>query len=1255
MFRYTKYVSNDQFKGTRESSFLRDSKFYFAWLLSLILIHQTHLVSAAEPIAFEEGQRVAFVGGSLAERMNLFGHFETVLHQELANRKIVIRNFGWPADEVGKQQRPGNYTTIDDPLKVFAPDLFLCFFGFNESFAGSGAEQIQAFEAQYQRWIEEKKNDFTKEDKAPRFVLLSPIAFESSGNPLQPDGHEENHRLGLYSATIESLAEKLGIPYVNLFEPSLKAFSADPGLQYTINGIHLSETGDRWLAEALAERLLGIDKEIDFDSPTFQKLREAVNDKSWVHLQDYRMLNGWYVYGGRRTWDTETFPREYTKIRNMAAVRDQYIWDMASGKQVPDKPDDSKTGDVFIPETMFGTRDEGFRRGREPSDLNYPTPEDSIAQMKMPEGYEVRLFASEREFPELANPTQIDFDNKGRLWVSCMVSYPQWLPGSAKPSDRLLILEDTDSDGLADKCTTFYDKLACPTGFEFWNGGVLVVDEPRILFLKDTDGDNVADEVIHLLDGIGTDDTHHAMGAWEFSHGGLLHMLEGIAMSTTLETPYGPFRVAGPSGSYVWDPLTLKFRYFRTPAYGNPWCLVFDKWGNGIIGDGTGATHHWTTPLAGADVSSRKTLQPIFDNQGMRPAVGNDFLRTRQFPEEVHDHFVYGCVINMHGLPRFTINDEKDGAGLTGQRIEDFLSSTDMFFRPVDPKIGPDGALWFGDWCNALIGHMQYSQRDPNRDHEHGRVYRMVYRDKPLLQPATQANQSIEALLEQLNAYESRTRYRARREIRDRDPNVVLAAVDKWIEGSVDPMQLCEALWVQEGFRQLNPELLDRLMASDEYRARAAAVHAMSNEWERIADIEERLEQAIKDPHPRVRTEALRGLSFLGSTKAAELALLATMQPTDYWIEYTLEHTMQALEPAWKSAEDAGTFLATAPEEMKRAFLEYKYSTGPGKAIYKPLRLVTDVDAPIAERRDALNALASARGGNADRGREVFTRVCAACHQVDQLGKAFGPNLTDLAKRMPRHEIVESIVWPNEKIAKGYETITVVTDDGRTINGFVLKEDEQILQLGIANGKVEEIEKETIEIRREMKASSMPEGLTDTIAPIEFLDLLQYLAGDWIATAKPDQGALRKHGEFVEISRDGQVRIGDDYPPQWNGDVAMLLSAANPGNRDFAFHSSESNPEPPAIVIRLPEVRELRHIWMQNRVSRQFHDRAKDLTVWTSEDGKTWKQVWDSPQAKAEYHVDLPEGTRASYVKIGIPHRATLHLNQVVLYGLLPE
>src|SRR5205823_2847059 len=158
---------------------------------------------------------------------------------------------------------------------------------------------------------------------------------------------------------------------------------------------------------------------------------------------------------------------------------------------------------------------------------------------------------------------------------------------------------------------------------------------PQIIFLKDTDGDDKADLVVPVIDGWATDDTHHTVGAFEFSPGGLLHMLEGVSMSTAVETPWGPFHNANSSGAYVVDPRTYKVRHFNTPGYGNPWCYVFDEWGQGFCGDGTGATQHWDTPLSGAQYQGRASLQPLFNTESMRPVVGSEFLYSRHFPDDV--------------------------------------------------------------------------------------------------------------------------------------------------------------------------------------------------------------------------------------------------------------------------------------------------------------------------------------------------------------------------------------------------------------------------------------------------------------------------------------------------------------------------------------------------------------------------------------------------------------------------------------------
>ena len=1049
------------------------------------------------PLEFISGERVALFGNSTAERMNLYGHFETILQSRFSGKNLSVRNFARPAEEVSVHQRSADYTKIDDPMTAFSADTYFLFFGWNESFAGPAG--VAKFKADYERFMDEHANKYPRADKKgkPRFVLVSPIAFEPTGDKFLPKGEKENANLKLYADAVAEVARKRNLAFIDVYTPTLALFSKDAGMQFTINGVHLNEAGDREVARVLEEGLFGSSK-APTDTAAFEKLRAAVNDKAWHHVQDYRMVNGWYVYGGRRTFDTETFPKEYQKLRKMAAVRDQYIWDIAAGKQVADKPDDSKTGELFVPPTRFGSPGQKYS---EATELRYLNPADFIKSCTVPAGMEIKLFADETMFPELAKPVQMNFDNKGRLWVACMPNYPGWKPGDPKPNDRLLIFEDTDGDGKADKCKVFYDKLHCPTGFEFWNGGVLVMDQPRILFLKDTDGDDKADQVTYLLDGWATDDTHHR-GGWEWAHGGQLHLLEGIATSTTLETPWGPHRSQGAGGAYVIDPRSQSVRQFTLPGMYNMWCYVFDEWGQGIVGDGTTANHSWDTPLSGAQYGGRKGIQFVFNQEGMRPALGCEWLVSRNLPDEVQKQFTYACVINMNGLPRFNIKD--DGAGFHGDRIksngkaDDLIRSTDKHFRPADPQIGPDGALWFGDWANALIGHMQYSQRDPNRDHVRGRIYHLVGKDKPLVKPVTQFGKPIPEILEQFREYEWRTRYRARRELRDRPVEEVKAALKTWL-ANLDPKApetdrlKCEALWVLQSHHEVDPALLKEVLASKTYQARAAAVHVLTEERERLADSLSMLKVAATDVHPRVRTEAVRGLSFYPTPEAMDAVLDATKLPMDYWTKYTIDATLGANEAGWRQAFLNGKSEKETPAGHKM-LTEIVASNKTGGAALPFLRtLLSTEPKPAEERNKAMTALAGLKG-NPSNGRAVFVRNCTACHKLGNgEGQDYGPNMDKVGTRLTRFKIVESIIDPNAEVDKKYLSTRIQTADGKSVTGLVVSETPK--EIVIFDGKDKKTVKvEDIEMKTVLKQSSMPEGQAAVMAPSEFLDVIEYLS-----------------------------------------------------------------------------------------------------------------------------------------------------------------
>ena len=1060
------------------------------------------------PLELVDGERIALVGNSTAERMNLFGHFEALLHQRFPGKRLVVRNFARPADEVANQQRPGDYTKLDNPLATFGADTYLVFFGFNESFAGPGG--VAKFTADYEKFLGEFAKQYPRDDTgaAPRFVLVSPIAVEASGSPHLPDAAAQNDALARYRDAVKAVAAKRSLAFVDLFDSTRKEFAAQPGLQYTINGCHVSDSGDALVGRLLDRGLFGEPTPSQLSTAAFEKLRAAVNDKSWVHMQDYRMVNGWYVYGGRRTWDTETFPREFLKIRTMAAVRDARVWDIAAGRPVPATPDDSHTGELIVPATRFGEPRQAYSENPEGGPTILP-PADLIKTCTVPPGFEMTLFADETRFPEIAKPVQLAFDSKGRLWVSTMPSYPQWQPGDPPPADKLVILEDTDRDGAADKSTVFYDKLHCPTGFQFFDGGVLVMDQPRMLWLKDTDGDDKADVVVHVLDGWATEDTHHTAGAFEASPGGLLHMLEGVAMSTAVETPWGPFRNFGSSGGYVLDPRSWKIRHFKTPGYGNPWCYVFNEWGQGICGDGTGASQHWDTPLSGAQYGGRKGLNAVFDTENMRPVVGSEYLRTRQFPDDVQDNFLYACVINMNGLPRWHISD--DGAGYKGERVRhdpqdpktafDLIKSTDKHFRPVDPQIGPDGALWFGDWANPLIGHMQYSQRDPNRDHVKGRIYRLVYTEKPLLTPDTQAGKSTGEVLDQLQAPEWRTRYRARADLQARSQAEVLAAAREWLAGlrtsslppDVADRLATEVLWLQQSFHAVDRGLLADLLKAPTPDARAAATRVLADERERISDALALLVAQAADAHPRVRCEAVRGLSFFPTLDAMQAVVAAAdVQPADRYVDYTCDAALGANIGVWRSEYDAGRFVTAGSPAAKLIDsvlgLEKK-----AQEIIPYLAVLTSKDPqPEEARNKALQALADMKGGSIDNGKTVFRRVCINCHKIGNEGADYGPSVDGVAKRLSALKLVESIIDPNADVAEKYLSTSILTDDGRSVVGLLVSEtpEEVVIFDGKEKKKVAVAE---IDERTQLKQSSMPEGLAATLSPNEFLDVIAFL------------------------------------------------------------------------------------------------------------------------------------------------------------------
>jgi glucose/arabinose dehydrogenase len=838
-----------------------------------------------------KGDRVILIGNTLAERMQYFGHFETLLQSRFPDLELVVHNLGWSADELTLRPRSRGFADHGHTLHDEKPDILIAAFGFNESFAGP--EGLGKFKGDLEKFVRESTATKYNGKAAPRLVLLSPIAHEDLGDPDKPDGRANNARIALYTQAMAEVAMDRGVVFVDLFTPSRAAMEKDPE-HLTINGIHLNAHGDEVVGALLDAALFG--PRPGSVKADLARLKAEVNEKNLQFFYDYRAINGCYIYGGRKSpFGIVNFPAEFAKLRKMVENRERRVWAVARGESVPAAIDDSNTGELVRVTTNYK------------NPIHLTSPEESKRDFTLPEGYEINLFASEREFPDLKKPVQMTFDARGRLWVTTMPSYPMYLPGRPV-DDKVLIFEDRDGDGRADKQTVFADGLHVPTGIELGDGGAYVAQQPNLMFLKDTDGDDKVDRRALIVHGMDTADSHHAIHAFTWDPGGALYWNEGTFHYSQVETPYGPRR-CNESGIFRFEPRSLKLDVFVSYRFANPWGQYFDRWGQNFVADASGGANYYGTAFSGQVIYPEKhgSMKEFLVKQ-WRPTAGCELVSSRNFPDDTQGDYLLNNDIGFQGVLRYRVKDE--GSGFSADPVEPLLKSSDPNFRPVDLEFGPDGALYVVDWFNPLIGHMQHSLRDPNRDVEHGRIWRIVYKGRPLVEKARIAGASVPELLDLLKVYEDRTRYRARRELRDRPTKEVMAAADKWLasQPKAGPdywHHALEALWLHQSHNVVDEALLKTVLTCPEPRARAAATRVLCYWRDRVDGPLELLRKQVNDDNARVRLEAVRALSFFDgkdASTASEVALESLAQPQDYYLEYTLNETNKTLDRRAKAA-----------------------------------------------------------------------------------------------------------------------------------------------------------------------------------------------------------------------------------------------------------------------------------------------------------------------------------------------------------------
>ena len=529
-------------------------------------------------------------------------------------------------------------------------------------------------------------------------------------------------------------------------------------------------------------------------------------------------------------------------------------------------------------------------------DIPDPDPIKQAAAFNLPEGMEIQLVASD---PMIAKPVQMNFDSKGRLWLVSSGMYPHIVPG-AEENDKVLILEDTNGDGVADKRTIFADNLHIPTAVLPADGGAYVANSTEIIFLKDTDGDGKADQRRVVLSGFGTEDTHHIVHTFEQGPDGMLYFLQSIYIHSHLETPYGVRRLMG-GGIWHFRPETQRAEILSKGLI-NPWGFIFDEHGQTFATDGAGG-HGINDIFPRSVFRTSPGAKRIVDglNPGQPKLCGLEILSGSHIPEKLRGVLI-APDFRGHRINAYRLNPE--GSSYNSTRIDDFLSSSHRAFRPIDVKMGPDGALYIADWYNPIIQHGEVDFRDDRRDHSRGRIWRVTFKGQPLIEKKDFSKLSIKELLAHTISKERVHREQARNELRTRTN--VLPELSAWSSRLSDDFSRMQAMWNHQAVNHTAVELIKSLIASDDPRYRSAALRVIYHRHTEVPGGGDIVKKAINDQNGRVRLWAVSCLAQMPGPDSVPTALQALNHPVDKTMDFALWSIVREHQEYWAPKFEAG-------------------------------------------------------------------------------------------------------------------------------------------------------------------------------------------------------------------------------------------------------------------------------------------------------------------------------------------------------------
>lgn len=742
------------------------------------LIVACGLAFGAEPFEIKAGDRVVLIGDTLFEREGVAAALESRLYQRWAPRAFSVRNLSFAADRPDGVSRSSfdppaaGFKRLQEQLALVKPNVAIIGYGMaaaleeltyktndwtlNPDLARYGSDFTAA---RFQKDLNQLVEAITSANGGPvRLVFVAPIRAEDlrAQRPRLPDPKAINDTLVAYRAAITAVAQERGGRVVDT------AALTPAGETLTFNAIHPTAAGlERWADLVAGDLGWTSGGEKKWTAPQAAALRSALARKNDLFFHRWRPANHTYIFGFRKHEQGRN-AAEMPQFDALLEKADAAIAALVAGSDAPALP---------------------VKTAEKPVDTAAPDPGFTLG-----ENISAEVWAAN---PLISKPLHLNWDARGRMWIASTPIYPQIEPG-AIASDRIFIVEDTDRDGKADKSSVFADDLLIPSTVapvERLDGKLeaYVGASTDLLLLTDSDGDGKADTRRAVLSGFGTEDTHHTVHTLHWGHDGRLYFNQSVYIHTHLETPWGVVRLNA-GGVFAYDAASERVEVLIKGLW-NTWGHQMNDEGQSFFTDGAGGSGiTWGFPGAVFHPSEgAKATAPSISKGGFPKFCGLELIKSPLFPADWQGDAIT-CDFRAHRIVRMGITPIEGKSGYVTNDEPDLLKTPDAWFRPIDVKLGPDGALYLADWTNPVINHGEVDFRDKRRDKVHGRIWRVAPKDSKAIAWTPVAGRAVPELCQALLSANKWEQSSARQMLivhAGADRNV-LKQVDEWVNSTGD-------------------------------------------------------------------------------------------------------------------------------------------------------------------------------------------------------------------------------------------------------------------------------------------------------------------------------------------------------------------------------------------------------------------------------------------------------------------------------------